>query len=258
MTKERDKEKEKGEEKSKSGIKKVISDITALIGSRLVFGGLLVFLGIRIAIDPNSAPKKIAWGIGFAILIATGGLFIGFITTKSINRANLVPILETIAFTILGICMMFFPQPFGSVLEEILLSAVIVNCVSNLLCLKDFNRLQAKLDAHEEAIRKKQSEDMVIREVSTALKEDFEKYNGELINASKKIKKKTDASTWGQIILNIAMIAFALIMLLIRTRESSPVYLLSGIVMVLSGCNEMVLAIRGWKEKKRGEKLAEG
>ena len=64
---------------------------------------------------------------------------------------------------------------------------------------------------------------MVIREVSTALKEDFNKYNGELINASEKIRKKTDVSTVGQIILNIAMILAALVMLVIRTRESSPV-----------------------------------
>lgn len=236
----------------KSGIKKIINSILTLIGSRLVIGGLLVFLGIRIALNPGSAPAKIAWGIGFAIVIATGGLLIGFITTKSFNRANLVPILESIAFTILGILMIIFPKPFGTVLEEILLSAVIVNCISNLLCYKDYNRLKEKLDAHEEAIQARQKEDVVIREVSTALKEDFEKYNGELISASEKIRKKTDASTRGQIILNIAMIVFAVILLVIRTWESSPVYLLSGIVMILSGLNEMVLAIRGWKDTKRG------
>ncbi len=244
-------------EKKKTGIGDIINNILALITSRLFVAGLLIFLGIRVAINPSSAPSKIAWGLGLAILIATGGLFISFFTTKSFNRANLVPIVETILFTILGACMIIFSGAFGVVLEEIICAAIIVNCTANLLCLRNFDKMRKTLDEKAEMRRKKHSGNQVIQDVGQSIKDDFAKYNAELINAAAHVKKKASATTWGQIILNIILIIAALIMLLTRFSDAPTLYLISGIIMILSGLNDGALVIRGYMAKKRADKLAQ-
>ena len=240
-------EKEIEQENTKSGLGGLVKKITALIGGRLVYGGLLMFLGVRIVIDPNSAPKKIAWGLGLAILIATVGLLIGYITTKSFNRENLVPILETIAFTVLGVCMIIFDWDFGAVLQEVLFVAVIVNSITNLICLRDLNDIHAKIEAR----RAKKNRDKVIQSVDRAVKEDFEKYNGELIHVVGKIKKKADATLWGQVILNLALIIVSFVMLASRFSDTAPIYQISGFVLIVSGLNEVGLVVRGYLERKR-------
>ena len=113
----------------------------------------MAFLGLRVALSPDSAPKKIAWGLGLAILIATVGLLIGFISTKTFNRSNLLPIVETFIFMILGACMIIFAKKFGVMLEETVCFAIIISSVINLLCLKNLNDIQSKLDARMEAQR---------------------------------------------------------------------------------------------------------
>ena len=194
----------------------------ALISSRLVYGGILIFLGIRIAINPYSAPQKIAWGIGYVLLLATAGLLIGFITTKRFNRENRFLIMETLAFMLLGALMIIFDTAFGKVLQEAVFLLIIIVGIENLLCIRDLNNIRSRIDARNEKIHARQNRDEVTQSISEALQEDFEKYNGELIHAAGVVKKKVDASTWGQVILN-----------------------------------EIILAYRGYREKKHIEGLAQ-
>ena len=88
------------------------------------------------------------------------------------------------------------------------------------------------------------------------MKEDFEKYNPDLIHATDKLKKKTDASTFGQVIINVAIALFSLILLVTRFRETIPIYGISGAVMVVSGINEIITVVRAIREMKRAEKFA--
>lgn len=242
-------------EKKKTGIGDIVKSIIALISSQIVLGGLMAFLGLRVAMNPDSAPKKIAFGLGLAILIATVGLLIGFISTKTFNRSNLVPIIETFIFTILGACMIIFADTFGVMLEETVCFAIIISCVLNLLCLKNLNDIQTKLDSRMEKQRARKNENAVVSEVGNAIKDDFNRYNGEFVNAANHIKGKVGATTWGQIILNVLLIVAAVIMLVTRFSDVGNLYLISGIIMVLSGLNEIVLGIRSIKEKKRADKL---
>ena len=243
-------------EKKKVTIGGIVNNIIALITSRLFTAGLLIFLGIRVALNPTSAPSKIAWGLGLAILIATVGLFITFITTKSFNRTNLVPIIETILFTVLGGCMIIFSSAFGVVLEEIICAAIIVNCTANLLCLRNFDRMRSTLDAKAEKRREKNSTNQVVTEVGQSIKDDFAKYNGELLNAAAHVKKKANATTLGQITLNVVLIIAAFVMLFTRFSDAKTLYLISGIILVLSGLNDGALVIRGYLEKRRAVKMA--
>ena len=242
--------------KKKVTIGGIINNILTLITSRLFTAGLLIFLGIRVALNPTSAPSKIAWGLGLAILIATVGLFIGFITTKGFNRSNLVPIIETILFTILGGCMIIFSDAFGVVLEEMICVAIIVNCTANLLCLRNFDKMRSSLDAKAEKNRVRHSSNQVITDVGQSIKDDFTKYNGELINAAAHVKRKANATTLGQITLNVILIIAAFVMLFTRFSDAKTLYLISGIILVLSGLNDGALVIRGYLEKRRAEKLA--
>jgi len=239
------------DKEKKVAIGDIVNNIIALIGSRLVFGGLLAFLGLRVALDPNSAPKKIAWGLGLAILIAMVGLLIGYIKSKSFNRTNLIPLIETIAFTILGLCMILFDNAFGSVIEELFFILIIITCTINILCLKNYRDIKTKLDRRAAAQEAKKDEDSVIHDVNKAIKDDFIKYNGEFISAADFIKRKMDATSWGQMALNIALIIVSVIMLITRFAGMRPVYYISGIIMALSGLNEIVLSIRSYRAKKR-------
>lgn len=240
----------------KISIGEIVKSITALIGSRLVCAGLLIFLGIRITINPNSAPGKIAWGIGLAILICTAGLLIGFLTTGSFRRGNLILILETILFTILGACMIIFSKAFGAVLEELVFTGIIINSIANLFCLWDLDKSGARLDRMAKEHRMRQERDPVVQSIAVAVKEDFEKYNGELIHAVGTVKRKADATLWGQVILNAALILVSLIMLVSRFSDTAPVYQIAGIVMILSGVNELLLVVRGYRERKKGKRIA--
>lgn len=242
-------------EKKKTSFGDLVNTIIAMITSQLVFGGLMAFLGLRVALNPTSAPTKISWGIGLAILIATVGLFIGFFSTKSFNLSNIVPIIETIAFTVLGVCMIIFSKSFGVILEDIVSIAIIVTGVTNLICLKNYNDIQAKINTRLENRRVKREENEVLSGVGDAIKNDFDKYNGEFVNAAQHIKKKADATTVGQIILNVIIIIMALVMLFTRFVGAGSIYLVSGIIMILSGLNEMVLGFRSYKAKKQVDAL---
>ena len=242
-------------DKKKTGIGDIVNSIIALISSQIVLGGLMAFLGLRVALSPDSAPKKIAWGLGLAILIATVGLLIGFISTKTFNRSNLLPIVETFIFMILGACMIIFAKKFGVMLEETVCFAIIISSVINLLCLKNLNDIQSKIDARMEAQRARRSENAVLQEVGDAVRADFDKYNGEFVNAANHVKGKFGKTTTGQIILNVMLIIIAIVMLVTRFSDAGSIYLISGIIMVLSGLNEIVLGIRSIREKKRADKL---
>ncbi len=242
--------------KKKRGIGDIIKNILWLVTGRLFSAGLLIFLGIRVAIDPGSAPSKIAWGLGLAILIATAGLFISFITEKGFNRQNLVPIIETILFTILGVCMIIFSSVFGVFLEELVCIAIIVNCTANVLCLRNFDQMRNRLDEEAEKRRVRHSGDRIITDVGQAIRDDFTKYNGELINAAEHVKRKANATTRGQIILNVVLIIVAAVMLFTKFSDAATLYLISGIIMIISGLNDVILVIRGYREKKKAEKIA--
>ena len=251
MGKEKKEKKEKKDKKVTFG--GIVNNIITLIGSRLVFGGLLAFLGIRIVFDPNSAPKKIVWGLGLAIIIAMVGLIIGFIKTKSFNRSNLVSIIETIVFTILGVCMIIFDKAFAPMVQELAFILIIFSCVVNILCLKNFMNIQTRIDKKKE----EKQEETVVHDVNKAIKDDFVRYNGELINAAGYVKKKTDTMTWLQILLCVILIIFSIVMLATEFAGMGSVYYISGIIMVLSGLNDIVLGIRSFKEKKDVDELSE-
>ena len=125
--------------------------------------------------------------------------------------------------------------------------AVIVNSITNLICLRDLNDIHAKIEAR----RAKKNRDKVIQSVDRAVKEDFEKYNGELIHVVGKIKKKADATLWGQVILNLALIIVSFVMLASRFSDTAPIYQISGFVLIVSGLNEVGLVVRGYLERKR-------
>lgn len=46
------------ESKKNYSIGDMVNIIIAMIGSQIVVGGLIAFLGIRVALNPSSAPKK--------------------------------------------------------------------------------------------------------------------------------------------------------------------------------------------------------
>ena len=233
----------------------IVSLILAMIGSQIVYGGLLAFLGLRVALNPSSAPTKISWGLGVAVIIAAGGVFISFITTKSFNLSNIVPIIESFLFLVLGVCMIIFAKKTGVMLEGLVCITVIVCSISNILCLINLNNIQAKLDYKTERRRERKNKNVVLSSVDESVKRDFEKYNGEFINAATHIKKKFGATTWGQLILNVLLIGVAMVMLLTDFSESYELYLVSGIIMLVSGLNEMVLGIRAYREKKQADEL---
>lgn len=99
---------------------------------------------------------------------------------------------------LLGICMIIFASKIGVFLEETVCISTIVNSVLSLLCLKNFNDIQSKVDGQKAYQRSKKDENEVIKEVSDSIKADFEKYNGELINAAQHVKKKANAQLWGR------------------------------------------------------------
>ena len=243
-------------EKKKMTIGDLVDRITTLISSRIVYGGTMTFLGIRLVINPASAPSKISWGLGLAILLAAGGLLAGFFTKKRFNRENLAQIIEAAVYLFLGVLMIIFSEEFGTVLQEIVFVSLFVNSIANLFSLKNLNEIREKLDEMAEKRRAKKEKHEVLRTVADAMKEDFEKYNPDLIHATDKLKKKTDASTFGQVVINVAIALFSLILLVTRFRETIPIYGISGAVMVVSGINEIITVVRAIREMKRAEKLA--
>ena len=72
-----------------------------------------------------------------------------------------------------------------------------------------------------------------------------------------KEKKKTDATMWGQVVLNALVIIISVILFVSHFNDTVPIYRVSGIVMVVSGINEVILVLRCYGEKKRAEKLAQ-
>ena len=77
------------DEKKKVTIKDIIDCVLYFLETRLFMGCLMIFLGIRIMIDPSSAPSKISFGLGLVLIIASIGLIVGFITSKSFNKSNI-------------------------------------------------------------------------------------------------------------------------------------------------------------------------
>ena len=244
------------EKKKKINIGEIAGSIIALISSRLVFGGLFAFLGIRVAINPGSAPNKISWGLGLAIIVAMVGLLAGFITTKSFTRTNLIPIIESITFTILGICMIIFDKAIGPLIEELFFVVVIINSVIELLYLFNFRDIKSRIDkrSEERETRDAEKNKKVVQDVGNAIRDDFHKYNADFIKAGDYVKKKVDGITWIQIAINVVLIVVSVVMLVTRFAGMNQVYFISGIVMVISGVNEMVLAIRGFMARRRDEK----
>lgn len=56
-------------------------------------------------------------------------------------------------------------------------------------------------------------------------------------------------------ILNVILIVVAVIMLLTEFADAASLYFVCGIIMTISGLNDMILGIRSLREKKRMEKV---
>ena len=130
-------------------------------------------------------------------------------------------------------------------------NAIIINSISNLVCLFDYKDARNKRDekANKRAEREKQTS--VASKVDESIREDFIKYNSEFINAVRHVKKKTDATLWGQIILDVVFIGVALEVLIIGNVASAPIYFISAIILILSGLNDLILVIREYRDKKK-------
>ena len=234
------------DEKKKVTIKDIIDCVLYFLETRLFMGCLMIFLGIRIMIDPSSAPSKISFGLGLVLIIASIGLIVGFITSKSFNKSNIVSIIESVIFTVLGVLMIIFSDFFGSILHVIVWVAIIINCLSELLFIlskkERFNK-QNKSKNYKD----KYSEHEVVSKVTEAISDDFKKYNAEFINAAVHVKKAADKTLIGQIILNVVFIAIGIFMLATNFKNSDIIFFISGIIMVLSGINELVLVYREYK-----------
>ena len=81
------------------------------------------------------------------------------------------------------------------------------------------------------------------------------KYNPDLIHAADRVKTRTDVSTWGQVIVNVVIALVSLALLVTRFVGAVQLYGISGVVMVVSGLNEIFTVVRAFREKKRAEKL---
>ena len=234
------------DEKKKVTIKDIIDCVLYFLETRLFMGCLMIFLGIRIMIDPSSAPSKISFGLGLVLIIASIGLIVGFITSKSFNKSNIVSIIESVIFTVLGVLMIIFSDFFGIILHVIVWVAIIINCLSELLFIlskkERFNK-QNKSKNYKD----KYSEHEVVSKVTEAISDDFKKYNAEFINAAVHVKKFADKTLIGQIILNVVFIALGIFMLATNFKNSDIIFFISGIIMVLSGINELVLVYREYK-----------
>ena len=206
----------------------------------------MIFLGIRIMIDPSSAPSKISFGLGLVLIIASIGLIVGFITSKAFNKSNIVSIIESVIFTVLGVLMIIFSDFFGSILHVIVWVAIIINCLSELLFIlskkERFNKRNKSKNYKD-----KYSEHEVVSKVTEAISDDFKKYNAEFINAAVHVKKFADKTLIGQIILNVVFIALGIFMLATNFKNSEIIFFISGIIMVLSGINDLVLVYREYK-----------
>ena len=245
--------KEKKKDKKKITLKGIINNVTAFIDSRIFTAGLVIFLGIRLLIDPASAPSKTAWGIGLVMIIAAGSILIEIIAEKGFNRKNLPSIIEAFIFLALGVLMIIFSEPFGALMERIVWIAVIINSISNLFCLVDYKDSRRKREERSEKREERENKRYVSSKVNESIKEDFIKYNGELINAAEHVKKKADATLWGQIILDVAFIIVALTVLIIGNTVSAPIYFISAIILIFSGLNDVAFVIREYKDKKAKE-----
>ena len=234
------------DEKKKVTIKDIVDCVLYFLETRLFMGCLMIFLGIRIMIDPSSAPSKISFGLGLVLIIASIGLIVGFITSKSFNKSNIVSIIESVIFTVLGVLMIIFSGFFGSILHVIVWVAIIINCLSELLFIlskkERFNK-QNKSKNYKD----KYSEHEVVSKVTEAISDDFKKYNAEFINAAVHVKKFADKTLIGQIILNVGFISLGIFMLSTNFKNSEIIFFISGIIMVLSGINDLVLVYREYK-----------
>ena len=234
------------DEKKKVTIKDIIDCVLYFLETRLFMGCLMIFLGIRIMIDPSSAPSKISFGLGLVLIIASIGLIVGFITSKSFNKYNIVSIIESVIFTVLGVLMIIFSDFFGSILHVIVWGAIIINCLSELLFIlskkERFNKRNKSKNYKD-----KYSEHEVVSKVTEAISDDFKKYNAEFINAAVHVKKFADKTLIGQIILNVVFIALGIFMLATNFKNSEIIFFISGIIMVLSGINDLVLVYREYK-----------
>lgn len=245
--------KEKKKDRKKITISGIISNVTAFIGSRIFTAGLVIFLGVRLLIDPSSAPNKTAWGIGLVMIIAAGAIVIEMIVEKSFNRKNLPSIIEAFLFLALGVLMIIFSAPIGAVLEQVVFISIIINSISNLVCLVDYKDSRRKREERSKKRSEREDKSNVASKVDESIKEDFFKYNGEFINAAHHVKKKADATLWGQIILDVVFIVAALLVLIIGKTASAPIYFIAAIILILSGLNDVVFAIREYRDKKTEE-----
>ncbi len=248
--------KDRKKDKKKITVSGIINNITTFIGSRLFTAGLMIFLGVRLLINPASAPNKTTWGIGLAMIIVAGSILIEIIAKKDFNRKNLPSIIEAFIFLALGVLMILFSAPIGAFLEQIVCIAIIINSISNLVCLVDYKDFRRKSEERSEKRAEKEYKSYVASKVDESIKKDFIKYNSELINAANHVKKKADATLWGQIILDIVYIVLALVVLIIGKTVSEPIYFISAIILILAGLNDVVFVIREYRDKKKEEEEA--
>lgn len=234
------------DEKKKVTIKDIVNCVLYFLETRLFMGCLMIFLGIRIMINPSSAPSKISVGLGLVLIIASIGLIVGFITSKSFNKSNIVSIIESVIFTVLGVLMIIFSDFFGNILHVIVWVAIIINCLSELLFILS-KKERFNMRNRSKNYKDKYSEHEVVSKVTEAISDDFRKYNAEFINAAVHVKKFADKTLIGQIILNVVFIALGIFMLATNFKNSEIIFFISGIIMVLSGINDLVLVYREYK-----------
>ena len=249
------KEESKDKKEKKITIGGIVNNVVEFLGSRIFTAGLVIFLGVRLLFDPASAPDKTAWGIGLVMIIAAGSIFIEMIAKKEFNRKNVPSIIEAFIFLALGVLMIIFSAPLGAVLQRVICIAIIINSISNLVCLFDYKDARSKRDEKANKRAEREERTSVASKVDESIREDFIKYNSEFINAARHVKKKTDATLWGQIILDVVFIGVSVAVLIIGNVASTPIYFISAIILILSGLNDVILVIREYRDRKGGKAM---
>lgn len=232
---------ENNQENKKIGINDIINCISYFLGSRLFFACITIFLGIRIIMAPSTSPSKIAFGIGIVLMIASVSVIAGFISSKAFNKSNIESIIEAILFAILGACMIIFSHFFGSILMQIICVIVIINSIVDIISLFSHNKLHIHIKKKSNTHNSKKEINDTINAVGENIREDFHRYNKEFVHAAHHITEFAKVSLVGQVILDALLIIAAVLVLLTEFAVMTPVFFVSGIIMVLTGINDIVL-----------------
>ena len=212
----------------------ILGKINGIVRNQIFIDGALLLQGINFVFHPQEAPHYIMRSLAIAVFFLSIFILVGFVLSKSFNKANLKSIMLAGLFLVTAIVVYFTSHYYAYLFQYAIAIIFIVSGIIKLLGLYRVVRLnyaKPKTQKTSASIRQ-EIEGTVTNNITTGVK----RMLAPLIAISAKLNKFHH----GQVIINLVLIITGIVMLFFRFRTNEILIRVSGGILIFCAIADLI------------------